>query len=98
MALAHALENFVAGAQLSFLGSWPGGENSLTSEVSLEILHAEMPVAVRAFDIDAIFGVDRRHHGVTHVAPGSFVGEQRKDLSVNWNTAMLHQRQYCDRL
>ena len=29
-----------------------------------------MPIAVGAFDVDAIFGVDDRHHRVAHVTPG----------------------------
>ena len=49
-----------------------------------------MPIAVGAFDVDAIFGVDDRHHRVAHVTPGMGIGELRKDFHVDRHTTILH--------
>ena len=57
-----------------------------------------MPIAVGAFDVDAIVGVDERHHRVAHVAPGMGIGELRKDLHVDRHAAILHVRGGSDEL
>ena len=51
-----------------------------------------MPISVGTFVVDAIVGVDDRHHRVAHVAPGTGIGELRKDFHVDRHAAMLHQR------